>query len=161
MEGTGAPKRDIMGVVLVLVGVLLLMRNLGAGVSIGEIWPWFIVLFGLAFWAMFLVDRSQHALLMPASILIVAGVVFELCTMFGWGLMSRLWPLLVVAPGIGFLAMYFLGPGGHASLLPGVGLLILGVFTLFKQTPWWRFWPVLLIMVGASLLIRELSRRSP
>jgi hypothetical protein len=159
MENTGAPKRDIMGFVLILVGALLLMRNLGAAIGIGELWPWFMILFGLAFWAMFLSDRSLHALLMPASILFVAGIVFELCTLLGWNLMSTLWPLLIVAPGIGFLSMYFFGPGGHAFLLPGCGLVSLAVITVFRQSPWWRFWPVVLIIGGVSLIARELQRR--
>jgi hypothetical protein len=159
MEDGGAPKRDIMGFVLILVGALLLMRNLGAAVGIGELWPLFMILFGIAFWAMFLSDRSLHALLMPASILFVTGIVFELCTLLGWSLMSTLWPFLIVAPGIGFLSMYLFGPGGHAFLLPGCGLVALGVLTLFRQSPWWRYWPVILIISGVSLIVRELRRR--
>ncbi len=159
MESTEASKRDIMGVVLILVGILLLMRNLGAGLGIGELWPWFIILFGLAFWAMFLSDRSQHALLMPASILIVTGIIFEICTLAGWGLMSRLWPALVMAPGIGFVTMSFYGPAGTSLLAPGVGLLVLGAAALLKQSSWWRFWPILLIVGGVFLLFREFRRR--
>jgi len=159
MESTEASKRDIMGVVLILVGVLLLMRNLGAGLGIGELWPWFIILCGLAFWAMFLSDRSQYVLLMPASILVVAGILFEVCTLAGWGLMSSLWPALVMAPGIGFAAMWLFGPAGTSLLAPGIGLLALGAAALLKQSPWWRFWPVLLVVGGILILFREFRRR--
>lgn len=158
MEKARTPKRDVMGAVLIIIGVLLLLRNVGGGFGVGEIWPWFIVLFGLALLAMFVSDRSQHGLLMPATILIVTGLVFEACVLGGWRLMASLWPALIIAPGIGFLAMYILGPGGGVFLMPGIGLVLLGGVVLLRQSAFWRYWPVLLIGGGISLVARSLRR---
>lgn len=159
MEHAHTPKRDVMGVVLILVGVLLLMRNLGAGFGLVEIWPWFIMLFGVALLAMFISDRAQYVLLMPAAILVLGGVVFELCVLFGWSLMGALWPILVIAPGMGFMAMYLLGPGGSTFLLPGAGLTFLGIVMLLRQTGIWKYWPIALISAGFALVIKSLRRR--
>jgi len=156
VKSARTPKRDIMGLVLMIVGGLLLLRNLGSGFGVGEIWPWFIILFGLALFAMFASDRSQYVLLMPASILIVTGLVFEACVLLGWSLMGVLWPALVIAPGLGFLAMYVVGPGGGMFLLPGIGLLLLGVIVLVRHSALWRYWPVALIGGGVYLIARSL-----
>ncbi|MCU0611469.1 MAG: hypothetical protein MUE60_06730 [Candidatus Eisenbacteria bacterium] len=160
MEPVRTPKRDIMGVVLMIVGVMLLLRNFGAGFGLGELWPWFIILFGLALLAMVVSDRSQYVLLMPASILIVAGGVFEACVQMGWSLMGTLWPALVISPGLGFLAMYIVGPGGGMFLLPGIGLVLLGAVVLLRQSAFWRYWPVVLIGGGIYLVARSLRRTS-
>ncbi len=160
MQRSETPQRDITGMVLIIVGVLLLLRNLGVGLGMGEIWPWFIVLFGLAFGAMFLADRSQYFLLMPTTILVMAGVVFGICSAFQWSLMGELWPLLVIAPGIGFLSMSYFGPKGTSFMLPGIGLLSGGVIILVRQSAWWRFWPLLLVAAGLGIVIRELRRRT-
>ncbi len=153
------PKGDVMGLALIVVGSLLLLRNLGGGFGLTQIWPWFIIVFGLAFLAMFLSDRSQYVLLMPSALLITAGLVFEACVLFGWGLMSVLWPALVIAPGIGFLAMYVLGPGGSLFLLPGIGLVLLGGVVVLRQSAFWRYWPVALVGTGIWLIARSLRVR--
>lgn len=155
---SSTPRRDVMGLVLILLGILILLKNLGIGLGPGEIWPWFIVLFGIAFGALFVADRSQYMLLMPAATLVVAGIIFAACTAFGWTLMGELWPMLIMAPGIGFLAMNHFGPGGTSLLVPGLGLVIGGIFMLVRQSPWWRHWPLLLVMLGLGLLIREFRR---
>ena len=145
------PQRDIVGLVLIIIGILLLLRNLGVQLGIGEIWPWFIVLFGIAFTAMYFSDKSQYVLLMPAFILIITGLVFAMCTIFGWQYMGKLWPLLIMSPGFGFIAMARFGQKGTALLWPGVGLIAGASIILILQSPWSRFWPWVLIVSGIFL----------
>lgn len=157
-ETPRTPKGDIMGSVLMVVGGLLLFRNI-TGVGLGEIWPLFIILFGLTFLVTFAMDRTQWPLLMPGSVLLAAGLVFLACVAWGWHLIGVLWPALVVAPGLGFLAMYVVGSGGGMALLAGTGLVVLGAVAMLRQSAFWKYWPVVLIGGGLALLARSVRKR--
>ena len=80
------------GLVLVLVGTLLLMNNLGyIRLHWGQVWPAFPLVFGLSLFLQFLHDWDR-GILVPATLFSGAGIFFYYLvnspTGFNWGL----WP---------------------------------------------------------------------
>jgi hypothetical protein len=139
------------GVFLIVVGILFLVGNISrAGMEV--IWPAFILAVGLAFLVRYFLDRKNTGSLMPAAILIVIGLLFLYCTVFGWWHMEDLWPLFIMAPGVGFVAMYFGGQKDNGLLIPATILIALGMIFLFVNSGLRNFWPVLLILAGILII---------
>ena len=93
---------------------------------------------------------------MPGTILLVYGLLFWYCMEFGWWHMGedRLWALFIMAPGLGFLAMYALGKQDKGFLVPAIILIGLGVIFMGGSYFWEIFWPVVFILVGVWLLMK-------
>ena len=75
--------------------------------------------------------------------------------------MTDLWPLFLIAPGAGFLLMYRFGSKETGLLIPGLVLLVLGVFFLIGGGLEEYFWPVILIGVGILILLRRKTPGEP
>ncbi len=73
--------------------------------------------------------------------------------------MRTLWPFFILAPGLGFVLMYLLGPKEQGLLIPGGILLAVGAFFLFGRTNLDYLWPFLLIAAGVSVLVSGLGRK--
>ena len=141
------------GYILILLGLILLVGNLGY-FSILDFWPLLIVLAGVLFFIQWISDRENYGLLMPASIMIIVGLLFLYCEYFGWYQMRDLWPVFVMAPGIGFILMYLLGEQEAGLLIPGGIMLAIGILFISSNEWAWRWWPVVLIVVGALIILR-------
>jgi hypothetical protein len=59
-----------------------------------------------------------------------------------------------MAPGVGFIMMYLLGEQEVGLLVPGGILLAVGILFLSANDWAWKWWPVVLIVVGALILLR-------
>ncbi len=146
----------ILGLGLILIGILLLFQNFGyIEINFREIWPFFVVLSGLGFWIGFWGNRENHGLIMPGTILTVYGFMFLYCATEDWSMMQVIWPFFLIGPGLGFFFMYLLGNRDRDLLIPGSILTLLGLFFFMGRTGYFRFWPVLLIILGIVLLIRH------
>lgn len=143
----------IPGLLLIVVGAAILLANLGFFSLVG-LWPLIVVLGGVFFLAAWLKERENYGLLMPATMLMICGFLFLYCEQFGWWHMGVLWPVFMLAPGLGFILMYLLGEQDIGFLIPGSILLVLGVFFLSINRWAGRWWPAVLIILGAVLLIR-------
>jgi len=52
-------------------------------------------------------EKRSYGAVIPATILILIGIIFLLDSL-GWGPgMDKLWPIFILAPGISFLLMFF------------------------------------------------------
>lgn len=140
----------VPAVILILVGVILQLSNLGI-VFVADLWPSLIILVGLGFFVMWLRNRADYGILMPASILVIVGALLQYCASFGWWNMTDFWPVFLLAPGIGFLLMYLLGIGEIGLLIPAGVMLVLGV--VFLSTGRWTGWAWPLVLVAAGLLV--------
>jgi len=97
-------------------------------------------------------------------IVLVVGVLFLVGNLTDWEIpWGGWWPVLVIAWGLWNLVK-------NRSWVGGTALVALGVFFLLDtQDVWdytigdiWRFWPVVLILVGAKILFaRKKKSRSP
>lgn len=142
------------GLVLIIVGIAFLILNT-ANIAWQKFWPLILIAGGIGFIALFLHDRKNYGVLMPASILIVVGGILTVGTWFGWENMNTLWPLFIAAPGLGFFAMYAFGPHEDGLLFPASILTgIAGVFVLIEYGKG-EYWPALLILVGLILILRR------
>ena len=65
----------IPGLLLIVLGAIFLAGNLGA-FEFWEYWPVIIILLGVAFFGIWLRERPNYGLLMPASVLTIVGILF-------------------------------------------------------------------------------------
>ena len=151
---TSALRHRVQGITLIVIGIILLAMNL-SGYRLHEFWPLLFIALGLYFVVLFLTDRSNVGLLMPASILIVIGIMFQYAETEGWWTMGMLWPFFLIGPGLGFFLMYWFGKREGGLLIPGYILTGLGVIFLLITFEGWYLWPVLLILAGLLVLLRH------
>jgi hypothetical protein len=142
------------GLILIILGITFLIVN-ATDLGWRYFWPLILIIGGIGFIALFLRDRKNYGVLMPASILIVVGGILTAGVWLGWHNMDTLWPLFIAAPGIGFFAMYAFGPHEPGILVPAFILTgIAGVFLLIECDKE-EFWPVLLILIGLAMIFRR------
>jgi len=150
----------LQGIVLIILGILFLALNL-SDIRLREIWPLFFVALGLYFVFLYIVDRKNYGVLMPASVFVTMGGAFLYCTMEGWHAMAMVWPLFLIGPGVGFFLLYFFGTKEQGLLIPGYILTGLGVLFLIIFAEGLYLWPILLIAAGVLMLLQRGSRSTP
>ena len=67
---------------------------------------------------------------MPAAVLTIVGLLFLYCELDGWWRMQDLWPVFILAPGVGFILMFLFGSPDRGVLVPGTLLLVIGIVFL-------------------------------
>jgi hypothetical protein len=72
--------------------------------------------------------------------------------------MLKLWPVFLLAPGIGFLFLFFLGDKNKALLWPAGILTLLGLLFILRYLEYLRYWPVILIVFGIVLIFWKKRR---
>ncbi|HDQ43892.1 MAG TPA: hypothetical protein ENN17_00135 [bacterium] len=87
--------------------------------------------------------------------LIVFGVVFLIGNLNDAG-MALLWPLLLLAPALGFWIGYFLDRKNYGLVMPGTILAVVGLFFLYLNLSGWHnmtvLWPVFLLAPAAGFV---------
>jgi len=140
------------GVLLIAMGILFLIANFSR-VGMETLWPIFPLAVGIGFWIGYFNDRKNFGLLMPGSILVVVSLLFFYCNSSGWWHMEELWPVFILAPAAGFIAMYFGGPRDQGLLIPAGILTAVGLIFLFVSSGLGDYWPVFLILAGILLIV--------
>lgn len=157
----------IWGVILILAGLGFLAYQLFPNVFAGFGWPWLLVVVGAIFVVTSLLTRSGGTIV-PGVILLGIGAVLLYQTRTGnWESWAYLWPLMPGLAGLGLFLGSFIDREMRPARLVGLimlaaALVLLAVFGgLFGLTPEiLRFWPVLLILIGAIIFFRALRPRS-
>ncbi len=149
-------RNQSIGLGFIFLGIIFLLENLSVfQFNFLQIWPVIVALVGLGFLLGFANNRQNAALLMPGVILIIYGGLFLYCRVFGWENIQTLWPLLLIAPGLGFLVLYLFNPQQKNLLWPSAILIVLGFLFLFRHIPYLKYWPVLLVILGVVLIFRR------
>lgn len=154
------------GIFLVLTGLAVLVFSLNlVPFSVTSYWPLFIMLPGL-FLLMITIFTPGRGAIFPATILILVGTLF-LAVANGWGglgweSMWRLWPAFPTIVGIAFLTLFVVTPGAWGVLIPAfinlaVGLVAFGIYGNVLGPETWKWWPVLLVIIGLSSVIRAFT----
>lgn len=164
----------IGGVVLVILGVLLLLARLTRWGDWGgwqNLWPVFVVGFGLLFLvSYFSGGMKDGGLAFLATGLILTGLFFFGFTLksgpWGWGQMSRLWPVFPLIWGLAFVVDFLaerrkkrdLGGLGFGLVAMAFGGIALGVtqFGLSKSVA--DFWPLLIVALGLFGLLTGVAQ---
>lgn len=165
----------VPAVILISLGIFFLLVNTNAipQLSIGQLWPAFPVLLGIAMFAQFFAGRMRDpGLVTGGTIFLLTGLFFFAFTLrldvapFGpinWGDMATLWPAFPTIVAVALLLQWLAGGLRDLGLLIPVGiLLIVGLggfaFTL-RGFPTFQiladYWPVLLIVIGVVVLARS------
>lgn len=110
------------GVAGVLTGALFFAITLGPldWGDLGELWPLFPLIAGVAFLAQWLVKPGERGLLVPAGLGLAVGLVGLLFTLNLLGSavaeqLGRLWPVVLILLGLGLLISYLLGGRRNSS----------------------------------------------
>jgi len=150
----------IQGLALVVLGILFLAINL-SNLNLRDLWPVFFLALGLYFIVLFLIDRKNYGVLMPASIFLFMGGAFQYCAIEGWWMMRSLWPVFLVGPGVGFFLLYAFGKKESGLLIPGYILTGIGVMFFLIESEGWYLWPLLLVAAGLIMLLRNRPAQTP
>ncbi len=139
----------IVGIVLIVLAVILLVINWGASpISLSVIWPIFPILIGILFISFYFANKSQVGFLMPGVILLLTGLAFLVCTISTWNNMRYLWPVFILAPGLGFFSNYAAGQKERFHLIWGTVLTVVALIFLFVRSKLEVLWPLLLLLIG-------------
>jgi hypothetical protein len=164
-----------LAVVLIVVGALLLLSELGVAIPGWDIlWPVFPMAGGLALLGSYFFGEKRNAgRVFFGTAATLVGMVFFFITLgpLEYEDLSTWWPVFVLIGGIAFLAQWaaarfrdwsalFLGV--VALVVGGAGLAIkLNLFGEETAQLLPNLWPVLVVLAGIMLLLRGLlSRRS-
>lgn len=171
-ESTPRGGRLAAGLVLIFLGLWFGMDRLGVALpGLGELWPAFPFLAGVAFLVAFGVGGFEDpGLVFPGTAAVLVGLFFGLFSVgpLAWDEMARLWPCFPLIAGIAFLVTWVAGRGRQSGLLipAALGLVVgvVGLFLTYELFTEWLVpvvdygWPVALIAFGVFLVWRSLRR---
>ncbi|MCI0477606.1 MAG: hypothetical protein L0Y55_15280, partial [Anaerolineales bacterium] len=107
----------LFGLMIVIIGLFLLLVTSGLiTLTMLDLVGCALILGGLFFWIPGIAGRRVRpwltALFIPGALAfaIGAGLMYTQHTEAGSGAWTYLWTILLIALGVAFLAMYFLGP---------------------------------------------------
>lgn len=151
MMGT---RNNSLGLAAIFLGVIFLLENLKVfQFNFENIWPELVTLIGIGFALGYLANRKFTSLIMPAVVLIIYGLLFTYSHISGWEHMAKLWPVLLLAPGMGFLLLYFLAGKNSTALWSASILILLSLLFLLRFVEYLRYWPALLILGGIVIIL--------
>jgi hypothetical protein len=155
----------VVGIMAFLVGGVLLLWNLGYLPGLGHLWPLAPLLLGLFTLYRVYLKGARDRYLLPGMLLALCGLQFLLLdTVFQTTPLARVWPSFMFVAGISLVpfAMRRKGNARVALLVPA--LFIAGLSVLFfpfslgrmgvsLRVFVGRWWPMILVVVGVSLVI--------
>ena len=159
----------VIGLVLVLLGVWFLAVQFvpGFGNWIDLEWSWPLLIVGVGvFLLLFGILAGAPGMAVPAVIVSgIGGILYYQSATGDWTSWSYLWTLIPGFVGVGVILAGLLGGNFRGSLSEGGGLIIISLilFAIFTSIMGgWNllgdYWPVLLILLGLWLLIRQFIR---
>jgi hypothetical protein len=156
----------VIGAVLIAMGSLFLMSNLGyLNFTWNYVWPLAMLIPGLYMhFAFFTGIDKNPGILVPGGILTTYGALFYANVFFGWHMMADLWPLFLIGIAVGLLELFLFGNHDKALLVPvgilgGIGLsALLRNYISFDIKAY--IVPVILILVGIAIITGRGGKRS-
>ncbi|MEO3947427.1 hypothetical protein [Gorillibacterium sp. CAU 1737] len=112
-------------ITLLAIVLILVLGKLGViGFLFRILWPFLFLGFGV--WLHYGYYRGKWiaAVLLPAGMIVVYGVLFVLCTLFGWDILRVLWPLFPLGIAVGLYEWSTYGRGLGWDRAQPVSLLL-------------------------------------
>lgn len=160
----------VPGILFIVVGLWLFARRFHFLSPYSfHIYPILLLLFALFLFIETGRRRHSGPLFWGVVILIIGGFYslrnYEIIPHF---YLDEYWPIFLVAPGMGFFALFVFHPRDWGVLIPAVLFLFFGVgFSLqtFNGYFWeWErimvtYWPVILIIIGLGIFLGGVQRK--
>jgi hypothetical protein len=159
----------ILGILLILVGALYLASQFipGLNLVITFSWPWIVVAVGFGLLLLgLLIGVPEMAI--PACIVGgIGGILYYQNTTGNWESWAYMWALIPVFVGAGMILSALIGGRGRKVYLEGletmgtgaVLFVIFGSFFNVFNAGWTQYLPLVLILVGIYILIRNFVRK--
>jgi len=160
----------VPGAILIGLGLVFLLPQLGLdGLGWDNFWPLIIILTGLAFllgWAAGPDRQPGLAFVGTGALLIGVFLGAFAWNILKWHEMARWWPGFPLIGGLAFLVLWAAGGAKEAGLLVpslgGIGTGLIAFAVTWNLLDWWlisRWWPLLLILTGVGVLLRQFIGR--
>jgi len=155
----------VFGYSLVIIGLLFLLNSF----DIWEFhWSQIMIVVGVFFYAGAFAS-SDKGPVFPGTIVLLIGLFFQLRELrILDDSMYYMWPVFLIITGAAFLLLFIFRPTDWGLLIPGGILITLGLlffaynYEVIDLDPGWlisRYWPLVLVAVGAKMLIDSRRRR--
>lgn len=161
----------VLGLIFIVLGIIFLANTMGfihltwsiISVFTRLGWPLVLLLTGLGMHLSFFSGRNADAgILVPGGILTTYGLLFLLNTLFGWWVMTALWPVFILGVAIGLFELYLFGNREKGLLIPvsilgGIAIIFLS-FTIggFIHTKIKEFIiPAVLVIIGVIIVLKN------
>lgn len=148
----------ILGILLLGLGAAALLNNFGLinfSFSVWRLWPLVFLIPGLVFELNYFNNNGPVGLVVPGGILLTYGIIFMVCSIFGYHHMIYLWPWFIGAVGIGLYQLYLFGERHRPIFWVAFGFITFAVLSssLALLSIKGNFvFPALLIVSGIALL---------
>ena len=146
----------IMGAFLVGIGALFMVINLIPGLSMGRLWPLFMVIPVAILAVVWIQDREKAGgVVFPIVLLLFYCGYFLWLNFTSWNHVALTWPNFLIGPGLGFLAL-FLVQRKWEFMIPASVLLILAAifYAALMENTW--FIGATLVAVGILFILKPL-----
>jgi len=147
-----------LGAILVGIGILFLVVNFVPYLSVEKLWPLFMlvpVAILIAVWLHY--KERAVGVVLPVVILIFYCGYFLWLNFTSWNHVETTWPNFIIAPGLGFLGLYF-ATRKWEYLIPSFLLLTLAAIFYAAIIENTIIVAALLILMGLLLIIKPLIK---
>jgi hypothetical protein len=161
------PRRLLLfGVLLIVIGGVLLLWTNRLLPSFGALWPLLLLIAGIWQLDYSLVSDGREATVLTGMVFTLSGIFILLRTTAVLEVeFQRIWPVFMTIAGVSLLVYSFARGRGHRAVLvvPSLAMIILSLlFLLFSLDILTisfiafvsRWWPTLLVLLGAIFLYR-------
>jgi hypothetical protein len=148
------------GVILLALGILIAMEDLAPGLPDSVGGAFFLGCISLAFWLVYLANRSNWWAIIPAGVLLTLAFVAGLEQLFTE---AGLGGLFFIGTGLTFALLGLLPNTGvnlRWAFIPAVILILFGLVLSTAAVGYIDYvWPVLLILAGFFMILRNFTSR--
>lgn len=160
-------RKDLMlGLFIIVAGVVILLGNSGFFGFVGRtLWPVVLLLPGIIIHLLYFNRRLSASILIPGGILTVYGLLFLICSIGGWGLMSVLWPVLFLGVAVGLYEYYLFETPRPGRVLPiALALALISLLIwIFKWLQAGALYIIALVLIAVGVWLifgRNRSKRN-
>ena len=155
------------GILLIIIGSLLLIHRLDIFYfDWQQTYPLVFILVGIMLFVSYFANHNNNSVFW-GTIITLAGIFFFLRNYhyIEYYYMDEAWPIFMIILGIAFLVLFAIKPQDWGVLIPAGIFLFLGTSFLMRNLRLWcaqeiirRYWPLLLILIGAGVILSSLKR---
>ena len=154
------------GALLILLGIVLLVIQLSPSLSerMSLVWSWpmIVIAVGVGLFALGLLTGAPSMAIPACVVAGIGSILYWQSATGNWFSWAYAWALIPGFVGVGMILQALLGEGGMRQALKGAEAILTGIvlFLVFGSlfgglSVLGPYWPALLILVGATQLIRR------